>query len=262
MSAIQTNDVTYQSGAFQLRSITASFPVNQITAIIGPNGSGKSTLLKTMLRLLQADDGEICVYSKAASSYSTNEWARTITMLTQSKSELPDMTVRELIRCGRSPYKRMFDRLSRDDEEIIEWAMEVTGTKQLEQRFFHTLSGGEQQKARIAMALAQKTGILVLDEPTTYLDIAHQLELMELLRYINTEYRITVVMVLHELQQAAAYCHYLIAMKQGRIAASGAPRDIITTQFLQHIYGIDASVRFEQDYPVIIPHKISRRYHQ
>lgn len=125
---------------------------------------------------------------------------------------------------------------------------------------FHTLSGGEQQKARIAMALAQKTGIILLDEPTTYLDMTHQLEVMEMLSRINREYRITVVMVLHDLQQAAAFCHHMIAMKEGEIVASGIPRSVITPRFLREVYEIEAKVSFEEEYPVIIP--IPKKYEE
>lgn len=118
---------------------------------------------------------------------------------------------------------------------------------------FHTLSGGEQQKARIATALAQQTSILLLDEPTTFLDIAHQFEVMDMLRRINHESGLTIVMVLHDLQQAAAYCHHMIALKRGRIAVAGDPRHILTSDFLRDIYGMNATIKFEDGYPVIIP---------
>ncbi len=156
MTAIQTEHLHYQSGAFQLRDITVSFPREQMTAIVGPNGSGKSTLLKVITRLLHADQGELYVDNRKAAEFTTIQYARTLSMLTQSRHSLPDLTVRELVSYGRSPYKRIFDRMTSNDEHIVDWAMDVTGTRRYEQRMFHTLSGGEQQKARIAMALAQK----------------------------------------------------------------------------------------------------------
>ncbi len=255
MTAIQTNHIEFSAGAFQLHDITLSIPIERITAIVGPNGSGKSTLLKLMAQLLQPDMGEVYIQGKQAKTYQTIAFAKTISMLTQSKHSLPDMTVRELVSYGRSPYKRLFDRMTTDDERIVDWAMEVTGTNKHEQRMFHTLSGGEQQKARIAMALAQKTNIILLDEPTTFLDIAHQLDVMEMLQRINREYHITIVMVLHDLQQAARYCHYMIAMKNGKMMTTGKPKDIINPVFLKEVYQIEAEVKFADEYPIIIPIK-------
>ncbi|GCL71186.1 iron-dicitrate ABC transporter ATP-binding protein [Paenibacillus naphthalenovorans] len=255
MTAIQTNHMAFHAGAFRLHDISLSIPSECMTAIVGPNGSGKSTLLKLMSQLLLPDQGEIYIRGKQAKTYPAIALAKIVSMLTQSKHSLPDMTVRELVSYGRSPYKRLFDRMTADDERIVDWAMEVTGTKRHEQRMFHTLSGGEQQKARIAMALAQKTSIILLDEPTTFLDIAHQLDVMEMLQKINREYRITIVMVLHDLQQAARYCHYMIAVKNGKIMTTGKPKDIINPAFLKEVYQIEAKVTFADEYLMIIPVK-------
>ncbi|WP_088834291.1 ABC transporter ATP-binding protein [Paenibacillus tyrfis] len=252
-SAIHTDHLEFHVGAFRLRDVTVSIPIGRLTAIVGPNGSGKSTLLKIIAQLLKADHGEVYVHNRQAKTYKSIEFAQTVAMLTQSKGQLPELTVRELVAYGRSPYKRMFDRMAADDERIIDWALDLTGTAKAEQQMFHTLSGGEQQKVRIAMALAQKTNILLLDEPTTYLDLAHQLDVMEMLQRINQTYRLTIVMVLHDLQQAANYCDYLIAMKHGRVVRSGNPKAIISPQFLQDVYAIEAKVAFDDDYPVIIP---------
>lgn len=255
MSAILTDRIQLDVGAFQLQHITVSIPKGNVTAIVGPNGSGKSTLLKIITRLLEADSGTVTINGKLAHTYKSAEMAQTVAMLTQSKNGLPEMTVKELVAYGRAPYKRLFDRMTDEDHGIVDWAMQTTGTKKHEDRIFHTLSGGEQQKARIAMALAQKTTIMLLDEPTTFLDIAHQLDLMEMLQTINRDYGITIVMVLHDLQQAAHYCDYIIAMKNGRIAETGKPTEIISSHFLESIYNVQAKVRFEDDYPVIIPLK-------
>ncbi|MEK8131501.1 heme oxygenase [Paenibacillus filicis] len=255
MSAIEAKHVRLQVGGFGMEDLSVSFPAGKMTAIVGPNGSGKSTLLKIITRLVQPDRGEVEVHGQPAKAYSSVQFAQTIAMLTQSKGQLPDMTVRELVAYGRSPYKRLFDRMSAEDQEIVDWALQVTGTKRNEHRMFQTLSGGEQQKARIAMALAQKTNILLLDEPTTYLDISHQLDVMEMLETINREYGLTIVMVLHDLQQAAAYCHFMIAMKRGKVVETGEPKEMLTSRFLQEVYRIEAKVKFEDDYPVIIPIK-------
>ncbi|WP_080832770.1 heme oxygenase [Cohnella massiliensis] len=256
MTAIETEHLRLDIGHFQLDDVTLSFPEGQITAIVGPNGSGKSTLLKMISRLATADGGEIRVGGLPAGSYRATDFARVLTMLPQSKGMFPDLTVREIVAYGRSPHKRFLEsRLSAEDREAIDWALAATDTGKHEDRPFHTLSGGEQQKVRIAMALAQKTGILLLDEPTTFLDMSHQLDVMEMLRKLNREWGMTIVMVLHDLQQAAAYSHHLVALKHGLVVAEGAPRAVITPRFLRYVYDIEAKVRFEEDYPIIIPVK-------
>lgn len=259
MIAIEAKNISHHVEGFALNDINLAIPKEKITTIIGPNGSGKSTFLKIISQLLTCKCGEICIYDKPVECYKKKDFARTVSMLPQSKQSLPDITVKELVSYGRSPYKSLFQKGNTStDEEIIEWAMEVTGTAKNQNRMFHSLSGGEQQKARIAMALAQKTGILLLDEPTTYLDIAHQIDVMEILQEINKEYKITIVMVLHELQQAAAYSDFLIALKGGCVADFGEPQSILTSEFLKTVYNIDASIRFEDSYPIIIPNKSTK----
>lgn len=252
--AMKTEHISMNLGAFQLKDISLSIPKGKITGIVGPNGSGKSTLLKVMTRLLTADHGAVYVQDKNSSTYKAKDFAKTVSMLPQSKDNLPNLTVRELITFGRSPYKGFFNnQMTDDDESIILEAMQMTGTKKHESRLFSSLSGGEQQKVRIAMALAQKTEILLLDEPTTYLDIAHQLDVMELLLHINQRYNTTIIMVLHDLQQTANYCDFMIAMKQGKVVDSGTPPSTLTADFLRHVFEINARVLYEDDYPLIIP---------
>lgn len=254
MIAIQAKEVNVHLGMFKLKDVSLEIPKGKMTAIIGPNGSGKSTFLKTVSQLLNQSQGNISVLNKDIKAYKRKEFAHVLTMMPQSKDTLPNLSVREIVSFGRSPYQGLFNHQhSKTDEEAIEWALIITGTKKHENRMFHTMSGGEQQKVRIAMALAQKTDILMLDEPTTYLDIAHQLDLMELLQKINGLYGITIVMVLHELQQAAKYCHHLIAMKNGQVVANGGPKKMLTSAFFKEVYGIDAKIMYEDDYPIIIP---------
>ncbi|WP_340084727.1 ABC transporter ATP-binding protein [Siminovitchia sp. FSL H7-0308] len=254
MTAIQTKDITLDIGHFHLKDISCSIPAGKITAIVGPNGSGKSTILKLITQLTKQTSGQVYIHNKQANQYSLKKLSQTISMLPQSKEGLPDLTVKELVAYGRSPYKKLFEhRLTKEDEKIIDWALNLTDTKKYEHRLLHTLSGGERQRARIAMALAQSTDILILDEPTTFLDIAHQLDLMEMLQHINEHYRMTIIMVLHDLQQAAAYSHHLIAVKNGLIQAMGSPAAILNSQFLQDIYDIDAKVQFDGEFPIIIP---------
>lgn len=253
-TAIALEDIGLAMGMFELFDINVAIPQGKMTAIIGPNGSGKSTLLKIITKLIQEDKGNVQIQGKDADSYSRGDFARTISMLPQAKDMLPELTVRELIAYGRSPHKRLFSqRLTDEDQRIINWAMKTMSIRRHDDRMFHTLSGGEQQKARIAMALAQNTDIILLDEPTTYLDLSHQLEVMGMLRKINQEHGITIVMVLHDLQQAAAYCDHLIAMKDGEIVTTGHPQTVISSRFLRQVYEIEAKVSFDGNYPVIIP---------
>ncbi|MGN1400680.1 MAG: ABC transporter ATP-binding protein [Bacillus sp. (in: firmicutes)] len=254
MQAIEAKSITYQVGHFRLDAIDLSIPKGFMTSIIGPNGSGKSTFLKISAQLLKSQSGDIYVIDRLAKSFKNKEFAKTVAMLPQTKSNMPDLTAQELVSYGRSPHKSIFlQRGSQHDGDIVDWAMEVTGTHKHKNRPFRHLSGGEQQKVRIAMALAQKTDILLLDEPTTYLDIAHQIDLMEMLQNINQQYGITIVMVLHDLQQAAAYSDLLIAMKEGCVADFGKPKDLLTSEFLENVYNITAKVKFEDHFPLIIP---------
>jgi len=254
MNAIETNELELEAGMFRLLPVTASIPKGKITAIVGPNGSGKSTLLKLVAGLQQADGGTVVINGKPAADISRSDFARTVSMLPQAREMLPELTVRELVAYGRAPHKRMFRlRLTAEDEQAIDWALKLVRIRSQEDRLVHTLSGGELQKALIAMVLTQKTDIVLLDEPTTYLDLAHQFDVMRTLAKINREYDVTVVMVLHDLQQAAAFSHHLIALKDGEVAAAGQPRDVITPRFLREVYNIEAKVNYDEVYPLIIP---------
>ncbi len=253
-AAIEVAGIQLNRGHFQLKDISLSVPAGKLTAIVGPNGSGKSTLLRIMVRLLQPDQGIVRILGRPSSQYCLGEWSRQITMLPQLKETLPQLTVYELVAYGRAPHKRRFQSLhSREDDAIIRQMLDWTGMTSYRDRMFHTLSGGEQQRARIAMALAQQTPIVLLDEPTTFLDIAHQFEVMDMLHRINRDTGLTIVMVLHELQQAAAYCHHMIALQNGRLAAQGHPLELLTDEFIRHVYGMNARVHYEGKYPVIVP---------
>lgn len=258
--AIRADNLGLHIGAFGLRNLSIAVPEGKITSIIGPNGSGKSTLLKLLTRLLTPDEGTVAIGGQPLASYKSGELARTVAMLTQSKGAMPELTVKELVAYGRSPHQRPFARrFTPDDNQIVDWALTVTGTKAAEDRMFHTLSGGEQQKARIAMALAQKTNILLLDEPTTFLDIAHQLDLMEMIQELNSKHGLTVLMVLHDLQQAAKYSDHLIALKRGRLAAMGPPSEVLSSRFLREVYEIEAKIIKDDGYPLIIPVKTIKK---
>lgn len=256
MQAIQTEQLSFQIEHFHLDNISVSIPNGQITSIVGPNGSGKSTLLRIISRLLTADNGSVYIQNQKTDAFKAKEFAKIIAMLPQSKGLLPNLTVKELVSYGRSPYKSFLtNRLNENDEMIINEVMKKTNTEKHKDRLFFSLSGGEQQKVRIAMALAQKTNILLLDEPTTYLDITHQFELMELLQQINEEYKMTIIMVLHDLQQAASYSHHMIAMKRGKVVDTGVPESLLTPKFLHDVYEINARILFEDGFPLIVPNR-------
>ncbi|TRZ35684.1 ABC transporter ATP-binding protein [Niallia circulans] len=253
MAVLKSEELRFSQGRFQLDDINIEFPEGKMTAIVGPNGSGKSTLLKLFARLLKADNGLVTLDNQPIHKYKRKEYSQKIAMLPQAKEVLPSITVKELVGYGRVPFQRLTGAASEEDKEIIAWAITETGLEHMADRMVGHLSGGELQRARIAMALAQKTTVLLLDEPTTFLDITHQLELMKILSRINKTYQITVIMVLHELQYAGAYSDNLIVMKRGEIYQTGKPQAILTAQLLKEVYEIDALIKFENNYPIIIP---------
>lgn len=226
-----------------------TFQVNEgeIVSIIGPNGSGKSTLLKGISRMIPCESGRVCIAGQELKKMQNKQISQIMCMLCQSNHTPADMTVDELVSYGRLPHKKWYERLSTEDYEIVDWAIEQTGLGHLRNRLVISLSGGEAQRAWIAMALAQRPKVLLLDEPTTYLDIAHQLEVLELVRTLNKELGITVVMVLHDLNQASEYSDKIYVIQKGNLALSGKPRDVLTPVMIRDIYGVEADVQFTED---------------
>ncbi len=227
----------------------------EIIALIGPNGSGKSTVLKVVSRLMKAMAGVVHLDGNDIHRLSTKEVAKKLSMLSQQQITPPDFTVRELVAYGRLPHRQWYETKSQEDEEIIEWAIGQTRLEKLADRYINNLSGGERQRAWIAMALAQRPKILLLDEPTTYLDICHQLEVMELVSRLNKELGITVVMVLHDLNQAVRYSHRLVVIKEGRFVAEGTPEAVLTKDMLRQVYNVEAEVTIDKNIgkPVFMP---------
>lgn len=252
--AVHIEELTYELERFGLQATDVKIPKGKMTAIVGRNGSGKSTLLRLIARLAKPDSGSILYEGEPGEAYDRRAFARLVSVLSQEKGAMPDMTVRELVALGRAPRQSAFrSRLTPEDHQAVDRALSVMGVRHLEDRLVHSLSGGEQQKVRIAMSIAQESPIMLLDEPTTYLDMSHQLELMETLKRLNRQLGLTIVMVLHDLQQAAAYCDHLIAMDDGRLAASGPPREVIDRRFMLSVFGVVARIEFGGDYPVIVP---------
>lgn len=211
------------------------------TVIVGPNACGKSTLLRALSRLLKPSGGQVLLDGKAISSLSSKQVARRLGLLPQTALAPEGITVADLVARGRHPYQSALRQWSRADEEACREALEATGTADLSGRLVEELSGGQRQRVWIAMVLAQQTGLLLLDEPTTFLDIAHQIELMELLTRLHREGR-TVVAVLHDLNQAARYGTRIVALRDGAIVAEGRPADVVTSATIEQVFDLPCKV--------------------
>ncbi|MGQ5694490.1 ABC transporter ATP-binding protein [Rhodococcus erythropolis] len=230
-------------------------PTGVITTVIGPNGCGKSTLLRALGRLLKPKGGSVILDGKAISSMKTKEVARVLGMLPQTPVAPEGLTVADLVSRGRHPHQSWIRQWSADDEGEVAEALELTGVSDLADRPVDQLSGGQRQRAWISMALAQGTDILLLDEPTTYLDLAHSMEVLDLVDQLHEEMGRTVVMVLHDLNLAVRYSDHLIVMRDGAVVASGVPKDIISAELLLEVFGLEAAVIDDpvSDRPLIVP---------
>ncbi|AII03857.1 ABC transporter ATP-binding protein [Rhodococcus opacus] len=226
-----------------------------ITTVIGPNGCGKSTLLRALGRLLKPRSGSVLLDGKAIGSMRTKDVARTLGMLPQAPLAPEGLTVADLVARGRHPHQSWLRQWSSDDEGEVAEALALTGVSDLADRPVDQLSGGQRQRAWISMALAQGTDILLLDEPTTYLDLAHSIEVLDLVDRMHEELGRTVVMVLHDLNLAIRYSDQLIVMRDGAIVAAGAPKDIISAELLLEVFGLEAAVIGDpvSDRPLVVP---------
>jgi iron complex transport system ATP-binding protein len=225
-----------------IHQLSLVIPNQKITALIGPNGSGKSTLLRGLARLMKPTGGAVYLDGHAIHQLPTKQLARQLAILPQRPDAPDGLQVRELVAFGRYPYQGFLGTLSEKDEQQIDYALEVTGTHTLADRLLGELSGGQRQLAWLAMSLAQDTQLLLLDEPTTFLDMAHQLEVLDVLERLHREQRRTIVMVLHDINQAARYADHMIALRDGRIAASGSPWEIVTPQVLAEVFDIEVEI--------------------
>ncbi|MFH0475600.1 iron-enterobactin ABC transporter ATP-binding protein [Kluyvera ascorbata] len=219
-------------------SLNVTIPDGHFTAIIGPNGCGKSTLLRTLSRLMAPVHGYVYLDGEEIQRYASKEVARRIGLLAQNATTPGDISVQELVARGRYPHQPLFTRWRQEDEDAVQRAMQATGIMNLASQSVDTLSGGQRQRAWIAMVLAQDTSIMLLDEPTTWLDISHQIDLLELLSELNRERGFTLAAVLHDLNQACRYATHLIALRDGKIVAEGAPKEIVTPALIEAIYGL------------------------
>lgn len=225
-----------------IEDLDLELPAGRVTAIVGPNACGKSTLLRGLARLHPLEGGRVTLGEQDVSGMSRKELARTIGVLPQSSLAPDGVRVAELVGRGRYPHQGWFGRHRSDDDVVVMRALEATGVADLADRPVAELSGGQRQRVWIAMVLAQETDIVLLDEPTTFLDVAHQVDLLDLLRDLNRDRGTTVVMVLHELNLAARYADHLVVMSAGRVVAQGRPSDVLTAEAVQGAFGLEARV--------------------
>lgn len=223
------------------QNLSIEIPDQSFTVIIGPNACGKSTLLRTLSNLIKPTAGHVLLDGKKISSYKSKEVAKKLGLLPQSSTAPDGITVANLVAHGRYPYQNLFHQWTEADEDAVAKAMELTNTTELANRYVDELSGGQRQRVWVAMVLAQQTPLLLLDEPTTYLDIAHQIELLELFTDLNEQGH-TLVAVLHDLNHAARYATHLIAMKAGKIIAQGKPSDIVTEELIEEVFCLKCKV--------------------
>lgn len=238
--SIHVEHVTWIQGKQAiLNDITHLFEEGNFYGILGPNGSGKTSLIRHLLRFLPIKQGDIQLNRQSMKQLRQNQIATNISFVPQNTNLDASFSVYEVVAMGRTPYQTRFSRLSKQDEEYIEEALELTNCISLTDKKFHQLSGGEAQRVLIARAIAQHTSCMILDEPISHLDIRHQVELMETLKKLNLENHVTIIAILHDLNLAAAYCNQIVLMKDGQIFDSGSVEKVMTRDHLKKVYGLD-----------------------
>lgn len=241
--AMEVRNLSFSYGKNEiLHDISLKIREGKITTVMGANGCGKSTLFSLMTKNLLPNSGQIFLRSKNINNLSLKEFAQKAAIVHQYNTVSDDITVENLVAFGRTPHKNMLSAQTEDDEKYIAWAMEVTGVTEYKDREVSRLSGGQRQRVWIAMALAQNTKILFLDEPTTYLDIRYQVDILKLIKKLNADFGITIVMVLHDINQAINYSDRIIGMKGGNVIFEGKPQEVITAESIKELYGIDLKV--------------------
>ena len=247
--SVKNLSVAYENNTI-IEDLSLSIPKGKISIIIGANGCGKSTFLKTLARINKPKAGEIFINKKDIKKINEKNIAKEVAFLPQGPVCPSGLTVRELVAFGRFPHQKLIGGLNSHDKEVIDWAIKETGLSEFADREVENLSGGQRQRAWIAMTLAQETEIIMLDEPTTYLDLAYQIEILELLKDLNKKTKKTIVIVIHELNQAARYADNLVCMKNGKIYSKGKVHDIFNETMLKDVFGIDS---------IVIPDPITNR---
>jgi iron complex transport system ATP-binding protein len=235
--------------------LSVDIPDHSFTVVVGPNACGKSTLLRALSRTLRPAAGTVLLDGRDIGSVPARRVARTLGLLPQSSIAPDGITVAELVARGRYPHQGLLRQWSPQDERVVTGSMAATGVGELADRPVDELSGGQRQRVWIAMALAQQTPLLLLDEPTTYLDIAHQIEVLDLCARLHEEEGRTLVAVLHDLNQAARYATHLIAMREGRVVAAGPPAEVVTAELVEHVFGLPCRVVDDPETgtPLVVP---------
>ncbi|GAA5164970.1 ABC transporter ATP-binding protein [Ornithinimicrobium tianjinense] len=247
MTTLTTENLTLGYGDRTIvHGLDLDVPEGRVTAIVGPNGCGKSTLLRGVSRLLRPTNGRVLLDGRDLHQLPTRQVARTMALLPQHPVVPEGITVGELVARGRHPHHGLLRRWTREDDEAVAEALELTGTQDLVSREVAELSGGQRQRVWIALVLAQRTDLLLLDEPTSFLDIAHQVEVLDLVRDLSVHRGTTVVMVLHDLAMAARYADHLVAMRGGRVVAQGSPRQVVTAETVCDVFGITCRVLWQE----------------
>ena len=255
-TALSASDVSVGYGERSvIEKLSVDIKRGAVTSIVGPNGCGKSTLLRAMSRLLNPSHGEIVLDGKSIHDIPTRKLATKLGLLPQTPIAPDGIVVADLVGRGRTPHQGVLGRWSQQDYDIVAESLETTGISDLAERSIDELSGGQRQRVWIAMALAQRTDTLLLDEPTTYLDVKHQLDVLDLLTELNRDRGTTIVMVLHDLNLAARYSDELVAVSKGKVFAHGHPREVITKENVKSVFGIDSVIINDpvSDHPAVMP---------
>ncbi|MBD1373364.1 ABC transporter ATP-binding protein [Hazenella sp. IB182357] len=242
-NGLHAKDLALSYGDKQIiKDLNISIPEGKITVLVGSNGCGKSTLLRSLARLLKPRSGQVYLNDTNIINHSTRKVATELSILPQGPVAPESLTVLQLVKQGRYPYQSWRKQWSKQDEEIVNWALEVTQMKFFSEHPVQALSGGQRQRAWIAMTLAQDTGIILLDEPTTYLDLTHQIDILDLLYEMNVKQNRTIVMVLHDLNLACRYAHHMVAVHNQNIYAQGKPEDIVTEKMVKDVFRITCKI--------------------
>ena len=248
MNMLEAEKLVFSAaGRTIIEDLSLQVPAGDVLAIIGPNGAGKSTLLKMLTGQLTPSSGAVRLQGEAVHSLAPSAMAKVLAYVPQGPQAPPDILVRELVSYGRHPHRAWYMGSRAEDEEAVERALERTGLVDLAKRPVGLLSGGERQRAWLALALAQQPQVLLLDEPTTFLDVCHQFELLDLLRRLNEEDNLTVVLVLHEINHALRYAKRVAVIKDGRLAALGYPWDVVTPELLRQVFRVQGEVVADSD---------------
>jgi iron complex transport system ATP-binding protein len=257
MSAIETQALTLSYGeTIIIDELDLEIPKGEISVFIGSNGCGKSTLLKSLARLLKPEQGSVLLEGKSIAKQSTKDIAKQLAILPQGPAAPEGLTVLQLVKQGRYPHQNWLKQWSPADEKAVHDALDATGMSEFKERPVDSLSGGQRQRAWIAMTLAQDTEIILLDEPTTYLDMAHEIEILDLLFELNERENRTIVMVLHDLNLSCRYAHHIVAIKDKKIFAQGRPEEVISCSLVQHVFHMNCEVITDPLFgtPLCIPH--------